>query len=161
MNYQNDPFFKARNVGFDYLRDVHRTYGAPVPSATFEKALQFRQREKTRIEAMVQENEKLRKENAYYRNLNKRAAMALTKLSKQTIATDGASASSSDRSTGNDRVPPVLEPVKNEPVNVRTEVLPTDVPSACGHGAEHSVEGRSATDDGVGEQPVGGGVAES
>lgn len=154
--------------GNSYLEDLHRTYKA-LPTrnnATFEKAMQFREREKAQLDAVVQENEDLRTSLAEYKRLATESTTLLKSQResidslKSKLTTNGASASRSDRRFGDDGVPPLQKSVNeaSEGSSLQRKVLPTDIHGARRQGTEHADEGRPTSYDRVSEQPTGGHV---
>ena len=165
---QQDPFFAARakmqgfgQGGRSYLEDINRTYNK-LPArdnSTFERAMQFRQREKAQLEAIAQENNDLRRSLAQYETIASQATSMLKSQSesinslksKLSYKTDGGSASRSISSVGGNGVSPFQEPNTRPrggvPLRMQHEVLPTHVPDSRGQGDQHTDEGRQASDD--------------
>lgn len=163
---RSDPYFKAREspfkiepVGLSYLKDIHRTYNTAFPKTTYDNAVQFREREREQVAAVVQENELLHQQLQRYQELNKRAGLALTKQSesinslksklKETNVTSTDSISGSLERSG---VPSLQEPAVTH--EGQREVRPPDVPNTSGHAAEHTNEGRQTSDNELDKQPV-------
>lgn len=181
-----DPFFVARakmkglGVGANsYLEDINRTYGK-LPKrdgARFEKAMQFREKEKKQIEAIASENENLRKSLAHYETLETsmrkelmrygsltgRAASLLKSQSatinslKSKVNLDGTATSSSNGSIGFDGVSSIQKSV-DATDGVQSEVLPPNLPNPRGQPEEHTIARRSSEGGRISEEPTGGRV---
>lgn len=160
-----DPYFAARNnwlkpVATSYMSDILRTYGKQPKTDTFDRALAFREKEKKQINALVEENDRMRRELTYYNQLHTRAATALKKLSEENTLLKSkhtVNGDSSTRSASTRRVPP------DEGADaVQPEALPaTDVPGVGGQGGEHADERRSPSPEPSGDgRCAGGGVGE-
>ena len=156
-----------------YLDDINRTYNK-LPqrsSATFERALQFRQREKAQINALAEENLLMRQKLQHFDSLAREATDALRSQSEDIIALNsklqeaqknGTTADRSSDSSGNDGIPSVQEPndgsSRESSPSMQSQVLSANVPDSSGHGAQHSDAGRPIADDGITEQPISSGV---
>jgi hypothetical protein len=173
-----DKFFEAKNrfnqMGpLSYLDDINQTYNK-LPqrsSATFERALQFRQKEKAQINALAEENMLMRQKLQHFDSLAREARDALRSQSEDIFALNsklqeaqknGITSDRSSNSSGNDGVPSVQKPndgsIGGASPNMQSEVLSADVPDTSGHGAQHSDAGRPIADDGLTEQPISSGV---
>lgn len=156
-----DPF--GYKVGSNYLADIHRTYNRNIPKPTYDRALQFREDEKRKIDALVAENELLRQVDAHRRAIASENSAILSnfrsKLSK--IRLNGASSDRRDSSPRTQRVPPVQASVREGDGGGSRDV-PGDtlLPNLRGPSSEHVDEGRPNDDDGVAAEPTGGDVQE-
>lgn len=174
--WSNDRFFQKQNqklLGTSYVEDILRTYKPQLPyrkDETYQRALQFREAEKARVQALADENTELKGHLARHKELYSTLSETLqeiisnrnVQLSKADSDKNGASASSSSVGTRSDGISPLQKPDPGPhggvTPSVQHEVLPADVPNPRGQSEEHSDAGRSTGDKGLGEQPAGGDV---
>ena len=161
------PFFKSRDRFLQmgpqrYLEDLNRTY-KKLPArdnAAFERARQFREKEKAQVHALAEENELLRSQLGDYTTRAAdvmRRQMAHIKELNSKLEADARERSGADSSrTGreNDDEPRIEECSTGRDDDVSGEVLRADVPDSSGLAAEHADEGRptEGTDDSGGVQ---------
>jgi hypothetical protein len=166
-----DPFFQARfkrPQSNPYIEDINRTYykgGVPPrDNESFKRALEYREQEKNRIEAVVKENEGLWRQIADYDAIAKRAGDHIRKQSHTILALNSklkasdVAGTSRDRGSGNNGKHPVQsveERSEGCAADVPGEVLRTPVPDSRGQANEHVDEGRQT----VGAGGSTGGVA--
>ena len=164
-----DPFFQKKyKIGHNYLADVHRTYNHKIPNETFDRALKFREDEQRRIDALVAENESLRRTAAQREISDMRFSKILdetrTRLSKVRVKY-GSSADRGDDSSGSGQLPPTQTSTSegngDRDRELPGQVLPThSAPDSRGQGSEHTDEGRPPATDGDRTEPIGGDVRE-
>jgi len=172
-----DPFFKKRNdkmlsqASVSYLEDILRTYKNPFTppvrnSETYQRALDFREREKQQTTKLKADHERLTRDFASMRSIydeglqkNSRLYGELesmrSKYSKLQAERDELASRSSNRSDG---IRPVrddegkhgggpsekhTEPIERtaRDTGLQPEVLPTDIPDPGGQGDQHGSEG--------------------
>ena len=165
----SDPFFqvKRKPISIPYLEDIHRTYGPPLPkrnSDTFERALKYRQKERERVDALVEENTELRKELDAMTSINKRAFLAL-QSHKERYAKNSKGKENEPPSNGNsggtspDDVPSIQTSNCNPGGgHEKVRELRGDM---GGQGAKHSDEGRQERNEGEPERSVEGSGSEN
>ena len=156
-----DPFLQKKyNVGHNYMADVHRTYNRNIPMPTFDRVIKNREREVEQMRAVLEENERLRENEARrvaFRE-KRRARWGLFEAQLSKILQDVTTTDRRDDRTERRGVPPTEEPndgpARGEPQDLQPEVLRADVPDPRGPSAEHTDEGRPTREDGVTEQPA-------
>ena len=160
-----DPFFKMQKSGRagglhnSYMEDISRTYGknisglAPRKSGTYEKALQYRQKEKDHYASLEQRLRDVTYYGVAQSKLHDATLVELDslreKLSKLEAEHERATTRRDDRTAdGGVRVQPEQLEQPREERPLHGEVLPADgVPDPRGQASEHGDEGRRTGGD--------------
>lgn len=173
--WQNDPFFKNGKDKLSkttYIEDVLRTCRPKLPerdNSTYERALQFRKREKERVDALANENEYLRAELKSHSEATKKAHEAIRRHNDLYK-----SLSSMLNSKGKENEPPS----NGNSGGTSPDDVPSIQTSNCnpggghekvrelrgdmgGQGAKHSDEGRQERNEGEPERSVEGSGSEN
>ena len=170
-----DPFLarKYNQQSMPYLADVHKTYNKNIPTPTFERAIQFREKERAQIDAVLAENEELRGQvgsitkalhRAKHGNPNIWASVDWDSVFNSNRVTYGSSSASRTDSSSVVRVSPDEAAASSDAQrsgDLSGEVLPSvGVHDSRGQASEHSDEGRSSEDDGLNGQSTSSDIRE-
>ena len=157
--WRNDPYFNSNRgplLRTSYVEDILKTYGKqPVPkrnSETYERALAFRERERTYYQNILEKNSSLEKEVQTYRETLERHKELTQKLgksikqinSKRNSNASHPGGSGGTSSDGKDTLQSGEKVGEPSDAGVSGEVLRADVPDPSGHAEEHADEGRQA-----------------
>ena len=168
IQMQQDPFFQAKNKqttsgALGYYEDLFQTYKG-LPKRTNEyytKASNYRDIEKSRIDAVVEENEFMRSQIGKAVNLIKSQRDAMRTLNSKLLSNtqDVSSKSGSDRGSKSVRIHEHEKPDRGESeagdVRVPGDVLPSVLPDTGGPGVGDEPQGRP---DSVGSEDGGSGL---
>ena len=153
--------FKEGNLTFGtkgYLESLYTQTGKiprRLSNETFDRALNFHNKQKKQFEDISKENKYLKDQLATYEEVASKAAKAMKQqrnlidaLNSKSKASNVASNDSYTRSGGSSSDSANEQTVdftgKGDAGSVSGAVLPSDVPDTCGHSDKHADEGRQA-----------------